>query len=83
MNSAQDSLDEVRGDSRTTSLTLGCDEAAALLGMSRATFWKLHSNGKVPLPIRFSDRVVRWRRKELEAWVNAGCPPRDAWKWPE
>lgn len=59
-------------------LMLDCVEAAALMGVCRATFWKLHSQGRVPLPIRFG-RVVRWRRQEIEAWIAAGCPPRDRW----
>ena len=61
-------------------LLLGCQEAATLLGVSRSKFWQLHSLGRVPLPIRLSDRVVRWRKEELEAWVRAGCPPRDRWQ---
>lgn len=56
-------------------------DAAKQLGMSRSTFLKLHNSGRVPLPLRFG-RVVRWRVEELQAWVTAGCPGRDAWKWP-
>lgn len=59
-------------------LMLDCMEAAALLGVSRAMYWKLHSQARIPLPIRFG-RVVRWRKQELEAWIAAGCPPRDRW----
>jgi excisionase family DNA binding protein len=55
-------------------------EAAALLGIGRTTFLKLNSAGRVPMPIRFG-RSVRWRRDELRAWLNAGCPNRDRWKW--
>ena len=60
-------------------LLLDVREAAALIGVSRATFWKLHSQGRVPLPVRLSGRVVRWRKHELEAWVQSGCPTRDKW----
>ena len=62
-------------------LLLDCRQAAALLHVSRAAFWKLHSQGRVPLPIRLSARIVRWRRAELESWVAEGCPPRDKWIW--
>lgn len=61
-------------------LLLDADEAAALIGVSRATFWKLHSQGKVPLPVRLSARVVRWPKHELEHWVRSGCPARDKCK---
>ena len=60
-------------------LLLDSVSAATLLGISRATFWKLHSTGKVPFPIRWG-RLVRWRREELEAWVRAGCPGRENWQ---
>lgn len=60
-------------------MLLDCRQAAALLNMSRATFWKLYAQGKVPEPVRLSARVVRWRRDELEAWARAGCPIRELW----
>jgi excisionase family DNA binding protein len=57
---------------------LNCEQAAALLNISRTSFWKLHSEGKVPMPVSFG-RIVRWRREELIAWVRAGCPCRREW----
>jgi predicted DNA-binding transcriptional regulator AlpA len=60
-------------------LLLDVKQAAAMLGVSRATFFKLHSQGRVPLPIRLTSRVVRWRKQELEAWVRCGCPTREKW----
>ena len=60
-------------------LLLNVDQAAAVLGVSRGTFFRLGSCGRIPLPIRLAPRVVRWRKAELEAWVAAGCPPRQKW----
>jgi predicted DNA-binding transcriptional regulator AlpA len=55
--------------------------AAALCGVSRATWFAWHSAGKCPLPVRpGGQRCVRWRRDELSAWVGAGCPARDRWQ---
>jgi len=65
-----------------TLILLDATQASKLLGVSRATFWTYHSAGKVPLPIRLSPRVVKWRRAELEAWVQAGCPRRAMWHYP-
>jgi predicted DNA-binding transcriptional regulator AlpA len=62
-------------------LTLDASEAAALIGIARSTFWKLHASGRTPAPLRMSGRVVRWRRAELAAWVAAGCPAREKWKF--
>ena len=72
--------DEVAPAIGPTPLLLDAPEAASLLRISRATFWKWHSSGRVPLPIRLSPRVVRWRKDELEAWVSAGCPTRGRWQ---
>ncbi len=65
---------------RMDPLLLDALAAAAFIDVSRATFWKLHASGKIPLPLRLSQRVVRWRKEELVAWVRAGCPSRDKWK---
>lgn len=62
-------------------LLLGAEAAAELIGISESTLWKLHSQGRIPNPMRLGGRVVRWRREELEAWVRAGCPPRERWTY--
>ena len=61
----------------SAALLLDAREAAALIRVSRATFWKLYSQGNVPAAVRFGARVVRWRKQELETWVAAGCPKRE------
>ncbi len=54
-------------------------EAAALLGISRSMFFKMHSAGKVPSPVYLSPRCPRWRRSELLDWLTAGAPDRFTW----
>lgn len=62
-----------------TSLMLSANDAAALLGIKRTLFYSLHSTGRLgPVPINLGRRTL-WRRRELEAWVAAGCPSREAW----
>lgn len=53
--------------------------AAHLCGLSRSKWFELHSAGKVPLPVRLSPRCPRWLVPELQAWLEAGCPNRQAW----
>ncbi len=60
-------------------LLMDAAETARTLGLGRSTFWRLHSAGKVPLPVRLGRRTL-WRRDEIEAWVRAGCPPRSKWE---
>ena len=63
-------------------LLLSAGQAAALCGVSRRTWWALHAAGRTPLPVRLGRRTL-WRVAGpggLEAWVAAGCPPRDRWE---
>lgn len=61
-------------------LMVSADDGARLLGISRAQWWKLHSAGRLPLPLRFGSRAPRWRVDELRAWLEAGAPDRDSWQ---
>ena len=60
-------------------LLLTVDEAAAMLNVGRTHLYKLHSSGRVPLPVHLG-KSIRWNRPELEGWVRAGCPTRDKWE---
>ena len=53
--------------------------AAALAGVSRATWWRLHAAAKTPRATRLA-RCVRWDRAELVAWCAARCPDRRTWE---
>ena len=60
-------------------LLLSAEDSAKLLGIGRALFYSMHSSGRLgPLSIHFGRRAL-WDRKELQAWVDADCPPRDRW----
>jgi predicted DNA-binding transcriptional regulator AlpA len=61
-------------------LALRAADAAALLGISRAQFFKLHSEGRMPLPVRLGPRAPRWLVSDLKEWLAAGAPSRDAWE---
>lgn len=53
-------------------------EAAALAGVCRATWHRLRAANKVPPAVRLG-RAVRWRREEVIAWIEAGCPDGRTW----
>jgi len=62
-------------------LLVGTDEAARLLGMSRRSFERIDSNGKLgPLPARILDGRLLWGVEELRAWVRAGSITRAQWQ---
>jgi len=60
-------------------LLLDTKRAAQMIGVSRSLFLSMHDSGRIPLPTRLGRRVL-WRVAELEAWVEAGCPPRIRWE---
>lgn len=60
-------------------LLLAAKQVAELLSVSERHVHKLNSSGRLPRPIRLG-RSVRWRREELEAWVEADSPDRARWE---
>lgn len=54
-------------------LLLRAAEVGALIGASERWIWDKVNAGKLPKPVRMG-RFVRWRRSDIEAWIEAGCP---------
>lgn len=54
-------------------LLLRVGEVAQLLGISERSVWRMQSAGRLPAAVRLAGSI-RWRRVEIEAWVDAGCP---------
>ena len=42
-------------------------------GCSTRHVYRLADAGRMPRPVKLGS-LVRWRRAELVAWINAGCP---------
>lgn len=64
---------------QVTALLLPAGDAARLLNISERHFYKLHSGGRLPRPVRLG-RSVRWRAKELQEWLDAGAPSHARWE---
>lgn len=58
-------------------LLLSDNAGAALLGISRATFWRRVNDQTLPPPIRLGGST-RWRRDELMAAVERASAERQA-----
>jgi excisionase family DNA binding protein len=56
-----------------TPLLIPVQTVAKLLGISTRSVWRLHSSGKIIEPVRIGS-LVRWKRDDLQRWVNEGCP---------
>jgi predicted DNA-binding transcriptional regulator AlpA len=61
-------------------LAVSAKDAAALVGVSRAQWWKLFAAGKTPLPVYLGAKAPRWRVEELRVWLEAGAPDRQTWQ---
>ncbi|MCL2001308.1 MAG: helix-turn-helix domain-containing protein [Planctomycetes bacterium] len=52
---------------------------AKKLNVHEVTIRRWQSSGKIPAPVRLG-AAVRWRLKEIDAWIESGCPPRPKWE---
>lgn len=43
---------------------------APLLGISVVTLWRWSAAGKMPKPVRLSERVTAWRAEDVRMWMN-------------
>lgn len=57
-------------------LLIDINEVARLTGFSRGKLYSMQSTGAMPAPLKVG-RSTRWRRADIEAWVDLGCPKRD------
>lgn len=57
---------------------LDAEQAAAYCGMSRPAWYKRVASAQVPRPVKIGG-LSRWRKGELAAWIDAGCPARAKW----
>jgi predicted DNA-binding transcriptional regulator AlpA len=56
------------------------EAAAQLCEVSLRTWRRLEAEGMVPQPVRLAGRIKRYRRTELLAWMEAGCPSGELWQ---
>ena len=40
-------------------------------GLSRSTIYRKMSDGSFPVPLKISDRAVRWRESDIRAYVDS------------
>ncbi|MBI4582731.1 MAG: helix-turn-helix domain-containing protein [Planctomycetes bacterium] len=53
---------------------LTIDAVAQLLGCSSRHVRRLADSDRMPPPLRLGT-ALRWDRKAVEKWIEAGCPP--------
>lgn len=65
---------------RIEPLLVGAGAAARLCGISTKYWHILDTTGKVPLPVQAFGRRRLWSVRELDLWIQAGCPSRERWQ---
>ena len=55
----------------TESLLLTQNETLALVSLSRDYVWRLRQAGDFPEPVDLGTRLLRWRRVDIERWVES------------
>lgn len=55
------------------------EDIAKLLRVSVRTVWRLRRNGSLPRPVKIGGGV-RWRMRDVKAWIEQGCKPETAEK---
>ena len=46
-------------------------EVEARVGLSRSSLYRKMRGGTFPLPLKISERAVRWRETEVEAYLTS------------
>jgi excisionase family DNA binding protein len=49
-------------------------DVAKLIKCSDRHVTTMRKNGKIPKPVKLG-AMVRWPRRVIEEWIEAGCPP--------
>jgi predicted DNA-binding transcriptional regulator AlpA len=61
-----------KGESMADSLQfLRVNDVCRLLRISKPTLWRLRRANAFPEPTELTDRVIAWRRSDVEAWLRA------------
>ncbi len=63
----------------TETMLIDARAAWTLCGLSKSSWYKNLSAGRVPRPVKIGG-ALRWRRRELEEWIASGCPALSAWE---
>ena len=61
-------------------LLLTARDAALICGISTRTWRSWDLMGYTPMPVHIGKSVF-WKYKELDKWIDAGCPKREVWEY--
>ncbi len=57
---------------------LSAKQVAQCLSVSARTVYRMVARGTLPQPIRYTRRLVRWRKSDLMSWLEEQTPGKNA-----
>jgi len=72
-------VDRVPATAGPPALLVSRDEVARLCDRSTRSVGRDDSAGRIPRPVTIGGSK-KWKRAEIVAWIDAGCPPRSKWE---
>ena len=61
-------------------LLIDIKDLSRMIGERPKQIYRMIATGKLPYAMQHK-RGLRWRKKEIEAWVEEGCPSPERWQW--
>ena len=49
---------------------LNVREVSKIVKMATSSIYRYVARGEFPEPVKLSSRMTRWRRSEIQAWIN-------------
>ncbi len=49
-------------------------QVSKMTAISVRCLWNLRRDQKLPTSIQISNRIVRWRKIDIQLWIEWGCP---------
>ncbi len=62
-------------ETNQTCQLLTAKDATKLCRLSKRSWFRLSSAGRIPRPVRIGGSV-RWRQSDIELWLSMNCPNR-------
>ena len=50
---------------------LTVDDLAGILSVGRRTIWRWATEGRIPNPIKISERCIRWKASEIQEYLDS------------
>ncbi|MFO0843917.1 MAG: helix-turn-helix domain-containing protein [Gemmataceae bacterium] len=64
-------MSQVQAEARSSPELLTSQQVANRLAVSVRTLWRLLAAGKIPQPVRYNRKLVRWKAAELARYIES------------